>query len=73
MNDDTMQIPSTIQGYFTVRHKARANGQFCTDHTEWLVIEESRSFFIVQGPVGGYTVKLKDDYELASRLEPVSP
>ena len=75
MHDYTMQDLLAIHptGYFTIKHKARPDGNLCTDLTEWLVLEQSPSFFIVYSKGDGYQLKRKRDYEVVMPHEPVSP
>ena len=48
----------------TVRHKIRPHGIVCDDRTEWLVVEESPSFYICHAETEGFCLKRKKDYEL---------
>ena len=53
---------------FAVRHIPRVNGETYTDRTEWVVVEESPSFYICYGEGDGYCMKRKKDYEIVSVL-----
>lgn len=59
---DLLDIKPT--GYYSVRHVKRNTGEVCDDHTEWLVLEQSPSFYIVYAPGEGYAIKRKKDYEI---------
>ena len=43
-------------------HKPRPAGEVFTDQTQWLVLEESPSFYIVFRTGDGIGIKLKHDY-----------
>ena len=66
-----------LTGYFTIRHKPRPHGVVCTDQSEWLVLEQSPSFYIVYSRGEGYALKKKKDYDVmplqALNQELVSP
>ena len=47
-----------------VSHRVRPEGLQCDDHTRWLVLEESPSFYIVYGHGEGVSLKRKGDYEV---------
>ena len=46
-----------------VRHKTRPAGEVLNDQTEWLVLEQSPSFYIVYRQGSGIGIKLKSEYE----------
>ncbi len=56
-----MYIPSSFGRH--IRHKPRT-GEPCSDSTEWLVLEESPSFFIVYRQGVGLGMKQKSEYEI---------
>lgn len=70
-------MASPVAGYFTIRHKPRPHQVVCTDETEWLVLEQSPSFYIVYSKGEGYAIKRKKDYDVmpvqAVNQEVVSP
>jgi hypothetical protein len=57
--------------YRTIRHKPRNDGRICTDATEWTVLEQSPSFYIVYARGEGYSLKRKQDYEFVE--SPLAP
>lgn len=57
-----------MAGYVVIRHKRRASGEVCTDRTEWVVVEESPSFYICYAEGDGFGLKRKLDYEVVAQL-----
>lgn len=49
-----------------VSHKLRPNGVQCSDHTRWLVLEESPSFYITWLPGEAVSLKRKTDYAVVN-------
>lgn len=56
--------PMQTERRLRVRHITRRHRVVYTDHTEWIVLEESPSFYIVYREGDGIGVKRKGDYEL---------
>lgn len=57
-----------MAGYVIIRHKRRACGEVFTDQTEWMVVEESPSFYICYCEGEGFGLKRKKDYEIVTHL-----
>lgn len=52
-----------LNGFRYVRHVRRPSGIGCSDETQWVVLEQSPSFYICYAPGEGYCLKRKQDYE----------
>lgn len=57
-----------MAGYVVIRHKVRPDGVFCDDRTEWVVVEQSPSFYICYAEGEGFGLKRKKDYEIVAQL-----